>query len=59
MAKKTSLVDARRPTGGSRPRSMEELIQAVQTETSVPPKLSIFCLSRDYGVATTSLGTRA
>ena len=35
MAKKTSLVDARRPTGSNRPRSMEELIQAVQTDTPV------------------------
>lgn len=52
MAKKTSLVDARRPTGGNRPRSMEELIQAVQTETSVPPEaihvLSIDRLRRGY-----------
>ncbi|MFO1434555.1 MAG: ParB/RepB/Spo0J family partition protein [Candidatus Competibacteraceae bacterium] len=52
MAKKTSLVDARRPTGGSRPRSMEELIQAVQTETSVPPEaihiLPIERLRRGY-----------
>lgn len=52
MVKKTSLVDARRPTGGNRPRSMEELIQAVQTDTPVSPEaihvLPIDQLRRGY-----------
>lgn len=38
MAKKTSLADAERPVGNDRPRSMEELIKAVQGDAFVSPE---------------------